>query len=194
MTQKSDLVRRARDFAAAAHEGQTRKYTGEPYIVHPIAVSELLAELGHPDEVVAAALLHDVVEDCGVSLEQIEAEFGPRVADYVEQVTDVSRPEDGNRARRNELDRLHLAKASPEGKSIKLADMIDNTKTIVRDLSFAPIYLREMRALLPVLEGGDPRLHERAVKAARTPLPSPRERPHETVARRLSRRGNAPAR
>jgi (p)ppGpp synthase/HD superfamily hydrolase len=183
MPMNSDLVRRARDFAATAHEGQKRKYTGEPYIVHPIAVAELLAELGHPDEVLAAALLHDVVEDCEVTLAEIEAEFGPRVADLVEQVTDVSRPEDGRRAQRKELDRLHLAKASPAGKSIKLADMLDNTRTIVLDRSFAPIYLREMRALLPVLKEGDPRLHERAVKAAATPMP-PRRRQKDQPARK----------
>jgi (p)ppGpp synthase/HD superfamily hydrolase len=171
MDPKTDLVARARAFAAAAHGSQTRKYTGEPYIVHPIAVAETLAELGHPDETVAAALLHDVVEDCGVTLATIEAEFGPRVAELVEQVTDVSRPEDGKRAKRKELDRLHLAEADPEGKSIKLADLIDNTKSIVvHDPHFASVYLREMRALLPVLHGGDPRLHERAARVVSTPF------------------------
>lgn len=167
MQRRTDLVRRARAFAAAAHAGHTRKYTGEPYIVHPIAVSETLAELGHPDEVVAAALLHDVVEDCGVALETIAAEFGPGVAALVEQVTDVSRPHDGNRTRRKEIDRLHLARATPGAKSIKLADLIDNTRSIVaHDPHFAAVYLREMRALLPVLHGGDPRLHERAARVS----------------------------
>jgi (p)ppGpp synthase/HD superfamily hydrolase len=162
----SDLVRRAEAFAAKAHEGQKRKYTGEPYIVHPQAVAEILAEAGLDDEVIAAGLMHDVVEDCDVTVEDIRAAFGDRVAQLVDEVTDVSRPEDGNRAIRKGLDRDHLAKASPEAKSVKLADIIDNTRSIVPyDPSFARVYMREMRLLLPMLKEGNPALFKRATAA-----------------------------
>src|SRR5688572_2066454 len=95
----ADLESRARGFAERAHAaiGQRRKYTGEPYIVHPIAVAELVRSVPHTPEMIAAALLHDVVEDTPVTLAQIEAEFGPVVADLVDWLTDVSRPADGKR-------------------------------------------------------------------------------------------------
>jgi len=162
----SDLVDRAESFAARAHAGQKRKYTDEPYIVHPRAVADLLLEAGLDEEVAAAGLMHDVVEDCDVSLEDIRAEFGDRVARLVDEVTDVSRPEHGKRAIRKALDREHLAKASPDGKSIKLADIIDNLKTVVPyDPSFAPVYIREMRQLLPHLAEGSAALFAQATEA-----------------------------
>lgn len=162
----SELVDRAEAFAAKAHEGQKRKYTGEPYIVHPKAVAQLLTEAGLDDEVVAAGLMHDVVEDCDVTLEEIRAEFGDRVARLVGEVTDASRPAHGNRERRKAIDREHLAKASPDGKSVKLADIIDNLRSIIPyDPSFARVYLREMRILLPFLKGGNPGLFKCASAA-----------------------------
>lgn len=163
----SDLIARALAFATKAHEGQTRKYTGEPYINHPKAVSDMLRKHGLSKDVQAAAILHDVVEDCGVLLETIRAEFGPRVARLVEEVTDVSKPEDGPRETRKAIDRAHYAKASADGKSIKLADLIDNTKSIVaRDPHFARTYLEEKRRLLPLLKGGNPKLWETAFRLA----------------------------
>jgi (p)ppGpp synthase/HD superfamily hydrolase len=164
------LIERAEAFAAKAHEGQKRKYTDEPYIVHPKAVAQLLLEAGLDEEVAAAALMHDVVEDCEVTIEEIRAAFGARVARLVGEVTDVSRPEHGNRAVRKSLDRTHVAKASPDGKSIKLADIIDNTRSIVPyDPGFARVYLREMRKLLPFLKEGNPVLFKRASAALRAP-------------------------
>ncbi len=159
----SSLADRALQFAARAHEGQVRKYTGEPYIGHPVAVAKLVREAGFDDEVIAAAYLHDVVEDCGITPAQIEEDFSVRVRRLVGEVTDVSRPEDGNRKTRKALDRDHLATASPEGKSIKLADIIDNTVSIIeRDPKFAVVYLREKALLLPVLADGNAALWQRA--------------------------------
>ena len=157
------LEEKALDFATRAHKEQVRKYTEEPYINHPAAVAEILRKSGARPEVIAAGYLHDVVEDCDVSLEEIEAEFGPDVAKLVDEVTDKSRPEDGNRATRKAIDRDSLAKASPEGQTIKLADLIDNTSSIVeRDPNFAKVYLAEKRDLLEVLTKGDRRLWQRA--------------------------------
>lgn len=77
------LVERARLFAIAAHAatGQTRKYTGEPYWRHPEEVARLVSQFGHTPEMLAAAWLHDVVEDTGVDVALIRAEFGDTVAD-----------------------------------------------------------------------------------------------------------------
>ncbi len=161
----SELEARARAFATEAHGAidQRRKYTGEPYIVHPIAVAELVRSVPHTPEMIAAALLHDVVEDTPVTIEEIEREFGAVVAELVGWLTDVSRPSDGNRRVRKHLDLLHTAKAPPDAKTIKLADLIDNTLTIAKhDRSFWPLYRREKEALLQVLKEGDPTLWKRA--------------------------------
>jgi (p)ppGpp synthase/HD superfamily hydrolase len=160
---ESALVARARAFATEAHAAQRRKYTDEPYIVHPEEVARIVADAGLPAEAIAAAWLHDVVEDCGVTGSELEAAFGPEVARLVLEVSDVSRPEDGNRATRKALDRDHLARASAHGQSIKLADLISNTTSIVaRDPHFAKVYLREKAELLRVLTRGDAGLHARA--------------------------------
>ena len=82
----ADLLRRAYAYAAEKHEGQTRR-SGEPYITHPLAVASILTELEMDDATLAAGLLHDVVEDCGVSREQIAEEFGEEIADLVDGVT-----------------------------------------------------------------------------------------------------------
>jgi len=105
------LIERAARFAAEAHAGQRRKYTGEPYAEHPFRVAQMVAAVTADPCVVAAALLHDTVEDTPVSDSDIRRLFGDRVADLVAEVTDVSRPEDGNRKTRKALDRDHLARA-----------------------------------------------------------------------------------
>ena len=160
-----ELEQRALHFATAAHGSidQRRKYTGEPYIVHPIAVAELVRSVPHDEAMSASALLHDAVEDTPVTITEIEAEFGDEVAELVGWLTDVSRPQDGNRRKRKHFDLLHTAKAPPPAKTIKLADLIDNTRTISRyDPSFWPVYRREKEALLHVLREGDPKLWAQA--------------------------------
>ena len=143
-------------FATLAHIDQKRKYTGDPYIVHPIAVSEIVKTVEHTDEMVAAALLHDVVEDTDVTIEQVEAKFGYKVAELVGWLTDVSKPEDGNRKTRKALDREHSAQAPAEAQTIKVADLIHNTDSIERhDPSFWKIYKQEKIALLDVLTKAD---------------------------------------
>jgi (p)ppGpp synthase/HD superfamily hydrolase len=160
------LEERALAFAVKAHEGQVRKYSGTPYVTHPVAVAALVKTVPHTEEMVAAALLHDVVEDCDVTHDTVLAEFGPVVAYLVLMLTDVSRPADGNRAARKAKDRAHTALGSPEAKTVKLADVLHNTHDIVaHDANFAKVYLREMRALLPLLTEGDPVLFARASEA-----------------------------
>jgi (p)ppGpp synthase/HD superfamily hydrolase len=158
------LVLEAMWFANKAHYGQVRKYTGAPYIEHPRAVCALVATVPHTQAMLCAAWLHDVVEDCHVGLEEIEARFGHDVAVLVEMLTDVSTPGDGNRAARKGVDLLHTQKASPQAKTIKLADLIDNSESILaRDKDFARVYLREKMALLRhALREGDRSLWWRA--------------------------------
>jgi (p)ppGpp synthase/HD superfamily hydrolase len=161
----TDVVTRARVFATAAHAavGQLRKYTFEPYIVHPEEVAGLVTEYGGTPEMIAAAWLHDTVEDTGVTSELIRKEFGDHVADLVGWLTDVSRPDHGNRAARKAVDRAHTAAAPGEAQTIKLCDLICNTRSIVEhDAKFAQTYLVEKRALLEVMTKGDPRLRARA--------------------------------
>jgi (p)ppGpp synthase/HD superfamily hydrolase len=161
----SDLVKRALAFAAMAHDGQSRKYSGEPYITHPVIVAGLVASVGGTKTMVAAALLHDVVEDCDVKIDILFAEFGQEVANLVYWLTDVSTFSDGNRIARKALDREHLAKAPAEAQTIKLADLIDNTSSIVKyDPDFAKVYMKEKLALLDVLTNGDTRLYARAAE------------------------------
>jgi (p)ppGpp synthase/HD superfamily hydrolase len=146
------LILLARTFASRAHRGQVRKYTGEPYINHPVEVADIVRRHNGSPEMIAAALLHDVVEDTDVTLDNIRSEFGESVANLVADLTDVSHPEDGNRATRKAMDREHTAQASAAAMVIKAADLISNTSSIVEhDPSFARVYLKEKRALLDVM-------------------------------------------
>jgi (p)ppGpp synthase/HD superfamily hydrolase len=147
------LINKAISYATLWHAGQTRKYYGEPYMVHPTAVALTVAKRGYSDEVIAAALCHDVLEDTAATTADMTEVLGERVTQLVLEVTDVAKPEDGNRAKRKEMNRAHLAKASQFGKVIKLADLIDNTQDIVvNDPNFAVIYMSEKKLLLPFLE------------------------------------------
>jgi hypothetical protein len=162
-----DLVDRARMYATEAHQriNHRRKYNNEPYHVHLSAVAKLVTSVTDDVEMIAAAWLHDTVEDTQATLEDIEEAFGQAVAELVEELTDVSKPGDGNRAVRKAIDRRHLAQASQRAKTVKLADLTDNCKDIARhDPRFARVYLVEMGSLLEVLQDGDGRLYQRAKK------------------------------
>lgn len=164
-TNESTAEARAQAFATRAHEkvDQRRKYTGEPYITHPAAVVELVRGVPHTEAMICAAWLHDTVEDTPTTLRDIERAFGPEVGALVEQLTDVSRLEDGARFVRKAIDRRHTAAASPTAKTIKLADLIDNARSILAmDPKFAAVYLAEMALLLEVLREGDATLWARA--------------------------------
>ena len=163
-----ELVRKARQYATQAHRriDQRRKYTHQPYEVHLKAVAELVASVTDDAEMIAAAWLHDTVEDTPATLEQVAGEFGPGVGALVAELTDVSRPGDGNRAVRKAIDRAHLAEASARAQTVKLADLVDNCRDICRhDHGFARVFTDEMAALLEVLDKGDTRLRVKALEA-----------------------------
>lgn len=127
------LLLRALQFAAEKHKRQHRKdVEGSPYINHPIAVAELLARVGgvQDAEVLAAALLHDTVEDTDATIEDIEREFGTEVRKLVAEVTDdrsLSKEE------RKQLQIEHAAHASVGAKLIKLGDKICNVIDVVNN-------------------------------------------------------------
>lgn len=147
----------ANHYATDAHRGQFRKYTRDPYIIHPMRVADFVRAVTDDPYTIAAAWLHDVVENCGVSVERLDTLFGHSVALLVSDVTNVSRPEDGNREHRKAIERARLRFADPRAKTIKLADIIDNVPSVVtHDPVFAKTYVREKWMLLPHLRGGDP--------------------------------------
>ena len=156
------IVERAEKFAVQAHGPQKRKYTGQPYIVHPIEVMEIVRSVKHhTDAMLAAALLHDVIEDTEATYDDVLVNFGEEIDDLTLMLTDVSKLEDGNRAKRKALDRAHLAGASAEAQTVKLADIISNSKDIMaNDPKFGKVYNSEMKMLLEVLDKGDPGLKE----------------------------------
>lgn len=161
----NDLEARARRFSDERHarNGDTRKYTGDAYIAHPAAVAELVRTADHTPEMLAAAWLHDLPEHGCATFEEIEEEFGATVRGYVQMLTPVSRPQDGSRDVRKQMDRAYLAHAAPQAMTIKLADIIDNVSSVVaRDPTFATVYLPEKLADLKVLGAGDARLYEMA--------------------------------
>ena len=171
---KVDKVMVALGFAAEAHTGQVRKYTGEPYINHPVEVMNIVKSVPHTEDMLCAALLHDVVEDCGVTLNEINDIFGVEVCFMVNDLSDLSIPEDGNRVKRKEIDRVWISRAERTSKTIKLADLISNSKSILEhDKDFAKVYIKEKELLLEVLTEGDPTLYAQAkdiVKRAKKEL------------------------
>src|ERR671911_410756 len=127
-----ELIARAFRFAAAAHEGQQRR-SGEEFIHHPYSVARICAELQLDDETIAAALLHDVVEDTNVTLDEVNAEFGEEVGQLVDGVTKLTRVHFQSReqAQAENYRKMIVAMAEdPRVILIKLADRLHNLRTI----------------------------------------------------------------
>lgn len=145
-----NLVDKALVFATNAHGTQVRKYSGEPYVNHCVEVANILKQHGFGvEDCLAAAILHDVVEDTNASFTDIKEEFGPNIMGLVWWLTDLEKPEHGNRETRKELTRVKYRGAPRGVVYIKLADMISNTADIVKhDKDFAKVYLEEKEKLL----------------------------------------------
>ena len=172
-----NIVEQAQQIAHEAHDsiGQKRKYSGEPYWVHTDEVALIVADVSFDENMLAAAHLHDVLEDVfplkpnyGPAL--IVDRFGFDVFDLVVELTDVFTKENApqaNRKQRKLWERQRMGRTSHEAKTIKLADLISNTRSIVaNDRDFANLYIREKLDLLPYLVGGNPILLEIAKKQA----------------------------
>jgi GTP pyrophosphokinase len=126
------LIAQAYELAASAHEGQSRK-SGEPYIHHPLSVGRIVADLGLDDVTVAAALLHDSVEDTGVTLEQVARQFGDEVAAIVDGVTKLDRVQFDSKAAQQAASMRKMLVAMAKDLRvlmIKLADRLHNMRTL----------------------------------------------------------------
>lgn len=123
------LIEKAYTTAARAHQGQKRK-SGEPYITHPVAVATILAELGMADTTLAAALLHDTVEDTDYSLQQLENDFGPEIARLVDGVTKLDKVKYGDATQAETVRKMIVAMSKDiRVLLIKLADRLHNSRT-----------------------------------------------------------------
>ncbi|QHM73308.1 GTP pyrophosphokinase [Mixta intestinalis] len=175
------LEEQARRYATEVHAaaGQRRKYTDEPYIVHPAAVVELVRSVTDNEAMLAAAWLHDTVEDTGTTLDDITHQFGADVAALVAMLTDDKQPQAKNRAARKVAHFRHTAEASPQAQTIKLADIIDNTRAIVQyDPHFARIYLVEKQVQIALLQRGDSTLWQQAQATIAQGIAQLRQRPY----------------
>jgi (p)ppGpp synthase/HD superfamily hydrolase len=131
---ESESIGKALEMAERAHAGQTRNGSGGmAYIHHPVAVAELLAEQGFDEQTVAAALLHDVVEDSEASVESIAAAFGPRVADLVATLTEDASIEPFER--RKAAHRRHAEEVGGDALAIYAADKLSNIRVLRRALA-----------------------------------------------------------
>lgn len=132
----TELLDRAIVFAVKAHAGTERRGKGFPYIVHPLEAVAIVATMTSDQELLAAAALHDTMEDTDVTAAEIEAEFGPRVAALVVSETDrlipeMSEAESWHARKRSAIE--HLKSASMETKMVALGDKLSNMRAIARD-------------------------------------------------------------
>ncbi|RNI26327.1 HD domain-containing protein [Rufibacter latericius] len=164
------LEQRVWQFAVDAHGEQRRKYHNEPYVKHLERVAQTVMAYSGTSGMVMAALLHDVLEDTPVTEPQLQvfleevcqgtivkpAEVLQMVIDLTDQFTKQNAP-GHNRKRRKQMEVERLAQISSRAQTIKLADIIDNTRDIIQhDFSFAKVYIPEIVALLEVLKRGEP--------------------------------------
>lgn len=158
---KSNVPWDAVAFAIEAHSTQRRKYTNEPYVVHPLAVMHMVAQVPHTRAMLAAAVLHDVIEDCDVTLRDIQERFGFEVAHMVWDLTDQASV--GNRTMRKDFDRVRLSRCSAEVQTIKVADLCDNAESIFKhDPDFGRVFWAEKSRLLDSLRLAHPSLRLKA--------------------------------
>ena len=134
----TDLLDRAIIFAVKAHAGTERRGKGYPCIVHPLEAVEIVSTMTADQELLAAAALHDTVEDTDVTVEQIREEFGPRVAALVADESDempegVSEEESWHSRKQAAIDRL--SRSSHDAKMVALGDKLSNMRAIARDYS-----------------------------------------------------------
>lgn len=150
-----ELIEKAKIMCKTAHNavGQKRKYTNEPYWVHPFEVAHIVSEFTSCEDVIAAAYLHDVIEDTKITHSDIWDILNSSVADYVSEVTDISKDSDGNREKRKKIDAHHLLEATQGGLKIKMADIISNTRSIAAyDIDFSKVYIKEKIYLLKLIQ------------------------------------------
>ncbi|MCR5574019.1 MAG: HD domain-containing protein [Bacteroidaceae bacterium] len=153
----TDLLDRAIMFAVRAHAGTERRGKGFPYIVHPMEAMEIVATMTSDQELLAAAALHDTVEDTDITVEQIRAEFGDRIASLVASESDtfeqgVSEEDSWHARKQAAIDRL--SSAPHDAKIVALGDKLSNMRAIARD------YAMQGDKLWNLFHAKDPKDHE----------------------------------
>ena len=151
------ILDRAIVFAVRAHAGTERRGKGFPYIVHPMEAVEIVATMTNDQELLAAAVLHDTVEDTDTTIEQIRNEFGDRVASFVAAESDEphqSRDSIENWRNRKQAAMDRLASASRDAKIVALGDKLSNMRAIARD------YAEQGDQLWHLFHSKDPKDHE----------------------------------
>jgi (p)ppGpp synthase/HD superfamily hydrolase len=124
----SEVVRDAYGLLLEQHGDQRQRVNGRPYAEHPVLVATRVAEAGFDPELVAAALLHDIVEDGDVTVDDLRAQFGDRIADLVDVMTDTAEVTDYER--RKEIHRSRVASAGPEAVAIFAADKLNTVHAL----------------------------------------------------------------
>ena len=153
----TQLVDRAILFAVKAHSGTERRGKGFPYVIHPMEAMAIVATITPDPELLAAAALHDTVEDTDITLDVLRAEFGERVAKLVADESDVftegkSEEETWHQRKKAAIDRL--ARAPHDAKIVALGDKLSNMRAIARD------YAAQGDALWNIFHAKDPKDHE----------------------------------
>jgi (p)ppGpp synthase/HD superfamily hydrolase len=164
------LIINAASLARVAHRGQIRKYTGRPYLEHPARVAGKVATIVGADEnMIAAAFLHDVLEDTQATPEDVLQATNGDVLGYVQWLTNPSKGRaDLKRADRKAMDREHLMNAPNAAKVIKMVDRIDNLLDIVEGpWDFQALYAHESILLAEAIGSADPHIAEDLLDLAR---------------------------
>ncbi|SOC11164.1 HD domain-containing protein [Ureibacillus xyleni] len=126
------IIEKAINFAAKAHDGQMRKSTNVPYITHPFAVGMLLQQLNCSEEVIAAGILHDTIEDTEATYEQLVQEFGEKIANFVQAASEHDKSLPWEERKQHTIH--SLASASLEEIQIIIADKLHNLRSIREEL------------------------------------------------------------
>lgn len=126
-----EMVIKAYLFAKEKHSGQTRNYSGFEYFIHPKGVARKIQDLTRDEDMIVAGLLHDVVEDCGVSLDTIKEMFGERVSNLVFEVT--TQPYDKENIEKKDMMLAKMLGMSNDALTIKLCDRLDNVQYMDKD-------------------------------------------------------------
>lgn len=170
-----EVLKKIERYADKAHGEQKRKYAEDRYIVHPVRVMTMCREYIQQLPVLAAALLHDVLEDTPVTQDELhdylrsemDTADADKTIELVVELTDVYVHEKYpgmNRRERKAKERIRLAQTSADAQTIKYADVIDNCREIVQhDPDFANVFLNECRTMLQKMDKGNPELYKKAV-------------------------------
>lgn len=179
---QSKVLEKVLSFASKAHGEQRRKFSNELFIHHPIRVMNSCREFTDEIPVLAAALLHDILEDTAVTRQELrsflnsimEKEEAAKTLDLVVELTDVYTKERFprlNRRARKRKEAERLSAVSPEAQTIKYADIIDNTVTLsAQDMDFAREFVKEGKKMLSKMNDGNPELHRYALKVVEEAL------------------------